>query len=169
LRREIERQVAETMRVGAERLSSARRIGPHDWSAETWRGLSSHAIGEVWIQSRPRDNRQQYNLAISTSIKLLRDWLTPEQLADFDRQRAFDVVGSHSKDVYTIREGTAHNVTRRRDGATLCFGPPGLPVGDVMLAQKMTLEKNETEALRVANFKRRIRSGDELVNNIQQR
>jgi hypothetical protein len=36
--------------------------------------------------------------------------------------------------------------------AVWCFGPQGyLPVGDVMLAQKIALETNEKAALQVAN------------------
>jgi hypothetical protein len=40
-------------------------------------------------------------------------------------------------------------VSRHRDW---CFGPEGeLPIGDVMLAQKIALENNEQAALGVAN------------------
>jgi hypothetical protein len=38
--------------------------------------------------------------------------------------------------------------------AVWCFGPEGpLPIGDVMLAQKLALETNEKAALAVANRK----------------
>jgi hypothetical protein len=86
---------------------------------------------------------------------LLRDWLSPEQLAQFEATSTFDVVGCHSGRRYRIHQGTSMNVTEIDDagGAIIgwCFLPSGnLVAGDVMLAQKIALEKDERAALSVA-------------------
>jgi hypothetical protein len=89
-------------------------------------------------------------------IKLLREWLTPEQRAQFDAKRYFDVIGCDSGKRYRIHYGSSTNVHqidiegRSIDG--WCFVPSGhLVPGDVMLAQKIALETNEFRALDVAN------------------
>ena len=88
-------------------------------------------------------------------IKLLREWLSPEQLAQFDQHRYFDVIGCHSGKRYRIRHGTERNIWELdqygHPGAGWCFVPkePLVP-GDVMLAQKIGLETDEWGALAVA-------------------
>jgi len=89
-------------------------------------------------------------------IKLLREWLSPEQLAQFDAKRYFDVIGCNSGKRYRIRYGSATNVYEidgdGRSTVGWCFVPTGyLVAGDVMLAQKIALETNELRALAVAN------------------
>jgi hypothetical protein len=89
-------------------------------------------------------------------IKLLREWLTPEQRAQFDAKRYFDVVGCDSGRRYRIHYGSATNVHEIDiEGRSIngrCFVPSGpLVPGDVMLAQKIALETNEFGALAVAN------------------
>jgi hypothetical protein len=66
------------------------------------------------------------------------------------------VVGCHSGKRYRIRRAGQMNIDElSKQGsrvAVWCFGPLGyLPVGDVMLAQKIALETNENAALQVAN------------------
>jgi hypothetical protein len=90
-------------------------------------------------------------------IKLLREWLTPEQRAQFDTNRYFDVIGCDSKKRYRIYYGSATNVHEIDiEGRSIngwCFVPSGhLVAGDVMLAQKTALETNELGALAVANI-----------------
>jgi hypothetical protein len=89
-------------------------------------------------------------------IKLLREWLSPEQLAQFDAKRYFDVIGCNSGKRYRIRYGSATNVYEidgdGRSTVGWCFVPTGyLVAGDVMLAQKIALETHELRALVVAN------------------
>ena len=89
-------------------------------------------------------------------IKLLREWLTPEQRAQFDANRYFDVVGCNSGKRYRIRYGSSTNVHEiDSEGRSIngwCFVPSGnLVVGDVMLAQKIALETDELRALEMAN------------------
>ena len=96
--------------------------------------------------------------AETRSIELLKDWLTAEQRTQFESTGKFSVVGSESGDRYWIEDGsTSFNVVRI-DGKTktgtqrYCFVPKTTSAkGDVMLAQKIVLETNEPEALRVAN------------------
>ncbi|WGS23970.1 MULTISPECIES: hypothetical protein [unclassified Bradyrhizobium] len=89
------------------------------------------------------------------SLRLLREWLSPAQQEQFARRGYFDVVGSDSGRRYTIHAGTSVNVCeidesgRRQEG--LCFLPIGaLPIGDVMLAQKIALETCEAHVRAVA-------------------
>ena len=88
-------------------------------------------------------------------LRLLRDWLSPEQRAQFDAERYFDVIGCDSGKRYRIRYGTAINVHELDDAGRSkvgwCFAPIGqLVAGDVMLAQKIALETREFSALAVA-------------------
>jgi hypothetical protein len=91
-------------------------------------------------------------------ISLLREWLSSEQLAQFNKHRHFDVTGCHSGKQYRIRYGTGTNVyeidSDGRAKAGWCFVPnEALVPGDVMLAQKIALETDEWSALAVAkNF-----------------
>lgn len=102
------------------------------------------AVG--WFASDTRDAR---------GIKLLREWLSAEQLASFEKTKSFIVVGSHIGKRYRITYGVAQNVYEiDHDGRPLmgiCFVPQGyLVAGDVMLGQKISLETDETTALKVA-------------------
>lgn len=88
--------------------------------------------------------------------RLLREWLSREQLAQFDKHSYFDVIGCDSGRRYRIHYGTAGNVHELDDTGIprlgWCFVPAArLVPGDVMLAQKVALETNERLALEVAN------------------
>jgi hypothetical protein len=90
------------------------------------------------------------------ALALLKDWLSPRQLAQYERDGHFEVMGSHSGKRYRIRRAGHMNIDELSEHGALvaiwCFGPHGyLPVGDVMLAQKIALETNEKVALQVAN------------------
>jgi hypothetical protein len=89
------------------------------------------------------------------SLQLLRDWLSPAQQEQFASKGYFEVVGSDSGKRYRIHAGASANVCEiderglLQDG--LCFMPMGaLPIGDVMLAQKIALETRECEVRVVA-------------------
>ncbi len=87
--------------------------------------------------------------------QLLRQWLTPAQWKQFVARGYFDVVGSHSGRRYRIYSGSAMNVCELGENGRvrrgLCFLPVGeLPVGDVMLAQKLALELCEDNVMLVA-------------------
>ncbi len=113
-------------------------------------------------RSRVNALRQLYRifLAENTSdargLRLMRDWLSPNQRVQFDRSGYFEVVGCDSGKRYRIYRGIAPNVYEVDDTGRFkvgwCFMPLGqLVAGDVMLAQKIALETNEGSALAVAN------------------
>lgn len=89
-------------------------------------------------------------------VRLLKGWLSPEQLAQYDAKSYFEVTGCHSGKRYRISHGISMNV-HEIDGAGRprvgwCFAPRGhLAAGDVMLAQKIALETDECGALALAN------------------
>jgi hypothetical protein len=90
------------------------------------------------------------------AAKLLRDWLSPAQLAEYERDSSFTVTGGATGIRYRIRQGRQQNIeeldAKGRAVRVLCFLPDGgLATGDVMLAQKIALETNEHYALQVAN------------------
>jgi hypothetical protein len=73
----------------------------------------------------------------------------------FAKRGYFEVIGSDSGKRYRIHAGASVNVCemdeRGRPLEGLCFMPIGaLPIGDVMLAQKIALETCEGEARAVA-------------------
>lgn len=87
--------------------------------------------------------------------KLLREWLSPDQLSQYDEHQYFEAIGCHTGHHYRISLGRQLNVCQLDDDgrplAGWCFVPAGdLVVGDVMLAQKIALETNELSALAVA-------------------
>jgi hypothetical protein len=131
----------------AQRLLTApRSIGR---ALAEW-GRKVQAVRERHLELFCEDARE------ARGIKLLREWLSPEQRAQFDANRYFDVIGSDSGKRYRIRYGCATNVHEiDGDGSSIvgwCFVPAGnLIAGDVMLAQKNALETNECRALAVAN------------------
>jgi hypothetical protein len=90
------------------------------------------------------------------ALVLLKQWLSPAQLAQYERDRTFDVTGSNTGKRYRIRHERQMNIDEFDDGgrriAVWCFGPEGsLPLGDSMLTQKLALENDERAALAVAN------------------
>jgi hypothetical protein len=116
---------------------------------------------EAW--SRIKALRKLYRkvLAENTSeargLRLMRDWLSPDQREQFDDSGYFEVVGCDSGKRYRIYYGIVPPNVYEIDYAGrlkigLCFMPLGrLPAGDVILAQKVALETDEHSALKVAN------------------
>jgi hypothetical protein len=98
---------------------------------------------------RPRTKEQR-------GQKLLREWLSPEQLTQFERRKYFEVIGSYTGKQYRIKFGRELNVFELDESGLIrtgwCFVPsdPTLATGDVVLAQKVALETNELDALAVA-------------------
>ena len=92
--------------------------------------------------------------------RLLREWLSQDQRAQFDDKDYFEVVGCDSRRRYRIyNRMTLRNMTNvyeiddaGRPIVGWCFLPAGrLVAADIMLAQKIALETNEHNALAVAN------------------
>lgn len=89
------------------------------------------------------------------SLRLLRQWLSPAQRAQFAENGYFEVIGGDTGKLYRIYAGAVTNVCevdkKGRQKFGLCFVPVGeLPIGDVMLSQKIALESCESRALAVA-------------------
>ena len=102
-----------------------------------------------------RDSFGSENDAETRGLTLLREWLSPEQLAQYQAKGYFDVTGCDSGKRYRIHYGNSMNVHEiDNDGwarVGWCFMPNTcLVAGDVMLAQKIALETNELGALAVA-------------------
>src|ERR1700682_529434 len=97
-----------------------------------------------------------YGAREARGFELLKQWLSPEQFAQYEAKSYFEVTGCHSGKRYRISHGTSMNI-HELDGAGRprvgwCFSPKGhLVAGDVMLAQKIALETDERRALAVAN------------------
>ncbi|MCK1366891.1 hypothetical protein [Bradyrhizobium sp. 62] len=90
------------------------------------------------------------------SRRLLRDWLSPAQRAQFDANNYFEVTGSHTGRRYRVQFGTLSNVVELdasgQPAIGWCFVPDrALATGDVMLAQKIALETDEAAVLALAH------------------
>ena len=115
-------------------------------------GLTSVFLNDPRVCWRIRSRRA----AEKKGVALLRSWLTPEQAEQWDCRGEFDVIGCDTGTRYRIKCGTMMNVHQLDlSGMTVaqwCFRPVGkLAVGDVLLAQKIALEKMERRALALAN------------------
>ena len=91
--------------------------------------------------------------------------VSPGQRAQFAKQSYFDVVGSDTGKRYRIYAGAATNVCELDESGRptlgLCFLLMGeLPIGDVMLSQKIALESSESHALAVAKVSSRMARSD---------
>jgi hypothetical protein len=117
---------------------------------EIWRGIPDAIYhGDDRREAKRRD-------AEARGLKLLKEWLSPAQLAQFEQQGYFDVTAGDSGKHYRIHNGTVQNVyeldAQGEQICGWCFAPAGgLVAGDVMLAQKVALETDERGALLVAN------------------
>lgn len=81
--------------------------------------------------------------------------LSPHQRAQFEKSAHFDVEvreDGRYRGTYRIHKGTVFNVEHRESGTRYCARPDGqMPVYDVMLGQKLTLETNPKEFFKQAN------------------
>lgn len=96
------------------------------------------------------------NTREARGLRLLREWLSPQQRAQFEENGYFEVTGFDTGNRYRIYYGTMSNVYEMdhigRPRMAWCMVPSGcLATGDVMLAQKIALETSERAALAVAN------------------
>jgi hypothetical protein len=110
----------------------------------------------MWALRELYRTYQEEKTSQARGLRLLREWLSPQQRAQFDAKGYFDVIGCDTGKTYRIRHGTSANVLEvdhnGRLGMGWCFVPVGgLVEGDVMLAQKIALETGEQSALEVAN------------------
>jgi hypothetical protein len=116
---------------------------------------ASRAWGAAQAAERAADRADDGAQPLARSLALLEDNLSAAQRAQFARVRCFEVIGGETGTRYRIRYGVSMNVDQLRHNggviAQLCFLPGGgLPVGDVLLAQKTALELFERDALKIA-------------------
>lgn len=122
--------------------------------------FGSLAVRPEWVVQAgpdPRTVTAEYAQAADRGLKLLKEWLSPAQLAQYEKHQHFEVIGSDTRKRYRIRHGVSMNIDELdREGGKVagwCFVPQGgLVAGDVMLAQKVALETNERGAMKVANL-----------------
>jgi hypothetical protein len=114
------------------------------------------SLAARWVRGLREKVRSAHpNVREARGLKLLKEWLSPEQLAQYNSSGFFDVIGCDSGTRYRVHHGAAMNVVEIDDvGGILagwCFIPKAcLVAGDVMLAQKIALETDEHGALAVA-------------------
>jgi hypothetical protein len=116
-------------------------------------GASSriNAVRELYRKFANENTRE------ARGLRLLRDWLSPDQREQFDKSGYFEVLGCVSRKRYRIYHVIfapnvyeIDGVGRLKQG--MCFLPAGpLVTGDIMLAQKIALETDEHRAIAVAN------------------
>ena len=97
-----------------------------------------------------------HNYAQERANHFLMQNLSPAQRQQYERHAYFDVIGGDTGKRYRIRRGYQMNVEQLDQNGRriqlLCFMPKGgLPISDIMLAQKIALELFESEAVRIAN------------------
>lgn len=114
------------------------------------RMLNNWHIGETSAEQIQKDREAE-----ARGMALLMSNLTPTQADTYRQKRWFEVVGGTTKTVYRIHHGRQQNVkVMSKHGAAIrgiCFlTTGGVCAGDTMLAQKLALECNEEEALKVA-------------------
>jgi hypothetical protein len=68
----------------------------------------SRGVQAIWDWYRELG---QGNESEARGLRLLREWLSPEQLAQYDAHKYFDVTGCHSGRRYRIRYGTETSTT----------------------------------------------------------
>lgn len=117
-----------------------------------WFGHTNHSAGNYTAELR--------------AIALLQSWLTPEQREQFDKYGWFDVIGGDTGRRYRVNRPQIYNVHLLCECSgvmcKICFVPRDRKIqthGDIMLMQKMALEKDELATLALAN----VNSGDRGV------
>lgn len=152
-----------TVTVRARDVRRADMIEAAPVDAHAWAGLAAQhraymldelglTFGLPGLFSGPQVDPK----AEARGLTLLKAWLAPEQRADYEKHRHFEVTGGASGKRYRIRHGRQMNIdeldAEGRKVCGWCFLPEGqLVAGDVMLAQKIALETGELAALQVAN------------------
>lgn len=178
--RQMQEDICRTMMIGAEYLQpdvphqQTEQIGRinAEEDIETYRRLMERIIGRDVISQR--DPQPDVTTEASDkSIALLKEWLSPAQLAQYERDGTFNVVGGETGKRYRIHKPAPYNISELDDKggvvAHICVEPkrtwyrdglsPQLADGDVMLSQKIWLEKDETDTLAIANMRDATMSG----------
>lgn len=119
----------------------------------------SHQFHDYAFWSTPGKWTKKQRAASDRGWELLQAHLTPEQRHSLDEHGYFDVIGGSSKRTYRIMKGFTGNVMllspTGKITRSICFGlRPGTTshvMGDHLLAQKICLEVDEENTLKVAH------------------
>jgi hypothetical protein len=123
--------------------------------------LNSESSGEEGVED---ENVSILEVGTPTArergFRLLSLQLTFRQRQQLNRHGYFEVIGGDSGRCYRIWRGRVMNVdqldSKGRRVCSWCFHPRGqIVTGDIMLAQKLALELDETATLRIAVKERR--------------
>jgi hypothetical protein len=124
--------------------------------------LALDALEHLAIETADRERYITQTALIDEADKkaeaLLRCLLREDQRAQYERERAFEVVTSKGGGTrrYRLRKGRTGNVflvnEHGREVESYCIHPnENVPDADNLIAQKLLLEADETEFLRIAN------------------
>jgi hypothetical protein len=118
--------------------------------------FGSRSARELSVDPLIAPTRRSRREAELRGAQLLSQHLTREQRSDYERRGYFHVTGSATGKRYRIHHGEQMNIEELNEHGrrvrVLCFMPEGrVPLGDVLLAQKMALELFEADALKIAN------------------
>jgi hypothetical protein len=114
----------------------------------------------ITAELRERERYLESQQLSARASERVRQWLmkhlSPEQLNDFSCTCAFNVRGGSTGTLYRITYGCSMNIiitdANGLANRRICFAPQGdLSTYDIMLAQKISLESDETATLRIAN------------------
>lgn len=150
---EVQRRITEYQRQLAEYQRSY--LSPYTQSLRDDRRDAMLAmLGQQNVFYGRTDNAAE-KAAEAKGLILLKENLTPAQLASYERDQSFEVVGCHTGKTYRIKRGRQQNIfvldKKGREVSGICFLPQGgLCVSDGMLCQKIALETDETETLKIA-------------------
>ncbi len=97
------------------------------------------------------------NAANKRAEQLLLECLSPEQIEDYNTHKGFNVLGGDDR-IYRVYSKLAHNVVLFEEGRpsiVYCvITREFTPTSDQLLAQKLLLETQPEEFLRIANWRR---------------
>ena len=117
-------------------------------------GMPNGTVGYNHAQSWD-EAQERFRRANEKSIELLKSWLSPEQLEQYETNGSFDVRGSDGGR-YRIGPPSPFNIRviepEGHCGSAYCVVPKDIsPAGDIQLAQKIALETDEEGTIRQAN------------------
>jgi len=125
-----------------------------------------------------RKSRAKRRLARIKAMHLLEDHLAPEQKKDLRRYGFFKMYVRNEageEKVYRIHKGIAQNIDLVEEGKkgdkvidTLCAHPDGVPEGDAMLVQKLMLETNEKDFLKIAKRWNPVRRNQNMLDQYRE-
>lgn len=109
-------------------------------------------------QAREAAAQAEREAAHARARLLLMSMLSEAQRQQYEKDRFFEVIGQHTRRRYRIHHGTHGNVKllddQGREVVSYCGQPNGVPTEDAMLAQKLQIEYDENEYVRLSNATR---------------